>query len=211
MSYDTDFYGNLLDVLQGKKEVAALDYGLRKTFKNYPPNALSLRYLENHDMERFIRQFGAARTRLAAALLLTYPGTPLLLYGQEIGLQASTGQMRWDAANLDLFKFYQLVIQLRRGHPALRSDEILRIPTENPRVYAYLRRAPSETFLIGLNFSGDSVNCSIELPPDLIQFDGPKSPNRVDVISKTTRKLTTHRFELKLAPFQPLIFEICEP
>jgi len=210
MSYDTDFYGNLLDVLRQKKEVAALDYGLRKTFKNYPANTLNLRYLENHDMPRFLREFGESRTRLAATLLLTYPGTPLLLYGQETGVDAPTGEMNWNAPDSALFHFYRKLIHLRRRHPALRSDEIVNMPTEKAPVYAYLRQSATEKFLVVLNFSHEPVNYSLERSPEIVQFGGKKTQRCVDLLSQCPANLATDRIEIELAPFQPLIFEINE-
>lgn len=210
MSYDTDFYGNLLDVLRQKKEVAALDYGLRKTFKNYPANTLNLRYLENHDMPRFLREFGEPRTRLAAALLLTYPGTPLLLYGQETGVTEPTGLMNWNAPDSSLFHFSRTLIHLRRQHPALRSDEIINLPTENPTVYAYVRQSPSEKFLIVLNFSGAPVQFRLELPPEFSRFGSQKTRYLADLLSQSPATFSADRLELKLDPFQPLIFHIHE-
>ena len=208
MSYDTDFYGNLLDVLKGKKDVAALDYGLCKTFQNYPPIAQNLRYLENHDMDRFIDQFGPSRTRLAAALLFTYPGTPLLLYGQEIGLTEKTGNMRWAGEPPELMHFYRMLIQLRRAHPALRSDEIFRIPVENPQLYAYWRRVPGDNLLILLNFSDEFVSTILDLPSEFIKIDSQQPCRMVEVLSKTTRHLATNQLEVQLSPFQPAIFSI---
>lgn len=208
MSYDTDFYGNLLDVMQQKKKVMALDYGLRKTFKNYPKNALSLRYLENHDMERFIKQFGESRTRLAAVLLLTYPGTPLLLYGQEIGLKEKTGKMRWDVENSNLFEFYRKLIKLRRNYPSLRTDEIVKIPSENSQVYAYWRDGQTDAFLVVLNFSDKPEVTTLDLPVDLLEITEKNPFQLLEVLWNSRRDLTDNKFQIGLKPFQPLIFKI---
>ncbi|NRA02928.1 MAG: DUF3459 domain-containing protein [Myxococcales bacterium] len=42
--------------------------------------------LSNHDISRHASRYGAARTRVAALLLLTLRGTPFLYYGEEIGM-----------------------------------------------------------------------------------------------------------------------------
>lgn len=42
--------------------------------------------LSNHDMPRAVSRYGAGRARLAALLLLTLRGTPVLYYGEEIGM-----------------------------------------------------------------------------------------------------------------------------
>ncbi len=43
--------------------------------------------LGNHDQPRIASRIGAARTRVAAMLLLTLRGTPTLYYGDEIGME----------------------------------------------------------------------------------------------------------------------------
>lgn len=74
--------------------------------EDYPPHAQNAPFLSNHDLTRFATRAGGdpAKMKLAAALLLTLPGTPFLYYGEEIGLpNGGTPQdeqkrlpMRWD-------------------------------------------------------------------------------------------------------------------
>ncbi len=54
----------------------------------YPAGVLDATFLTNHDMPRVATELGSdpARLRLAAALLLTLPGSPFLYYGEEVGL-----------------------------------------------------------------------------------------------------------------------------
>ncbi len=172
MSYDTDFYGNLLDVLNKRKPLSAIDYGLNKTKKNYPSYTLDFRYLENHDMDRFIKQFGLEKTKLAAALLLTIPGTPLIYYGQEIGLMEKTPPMAWNQPDSPLFEFYKKLIHLRRHAPSWRRGEMIKLATNaEEHVYAYLRKAENETFLIVLNFGDKLDNCQLLFPEGIIKKD----------------------------------------
>jgi alpha-amylase len=55
----------------------------------YPAAAVGAPFLANHDQIRTATQLDndPALLRLAAALLLTMPGTPFIYYGEEIGLQ----------------------------------------------------------------------------------------------------------------------------
>lgn len=59
----------------------------------YPPGAVSAPFLTNHDQPRVATALGrdARRLRLAAALLLTMPGTPFIYYGEELGLANGPG------------------------------------------------------------------------------------------------------------------------
>jgi len=70
----------------------------------YPPGGMAS-FLTNHDQDRVMDQArdDPATARLAAALLLTGPGTPFLYYGEEIGMAGRKPDeeirrpMRWDA------------------------------------------------------------------------------------------------------------------
>ena len=59
----------------------------------YPPGVNDTPFLTNHDMTRVATQLGAdpSSEKVAAAILLTLPGTPFLYYGEELGLQNGTG------------------------------------------------------------------------------------------------------------------------
>ncbi len=170
MSYDTDFYGNLLDVFDGKKPLSAIEYGLAKTKKNYPPHSLDLRYLENHDMERFITKYGAHKTKLAAVLLFTISGTPLIYYGQEIGQTDQRTAMNWLQQNREWYDFYNRLILLRRSTACFRHGETIKVNTNfNSQVLAYLRHQDEERYLIILNFGEAISACQLFLPEKLFK------------------------------------------
>lgn len=59
-----------------------------------PPGAWPCYYLDNHDLRRSHSRLGGirdadARDRIAAAMLLTLRGTPIVYYGQELGMAQS--------------------------------------------------------------------------------------------------------------------------
>ena len=66
---------------------------LRASEKAYPPSAVSAPFLTNHDQIRVATALAKdpARLRLAAALLLTMPGSPFIYYGEELGLANGPG------------------------------------------------------------------------------------------------------------------------
>ena len=190
MSYDTDFYGNLLDVLNGKKPLSAIDEGFRKTNMNYPPGALSLRYLENHDLKRFILQFGAKRTQLAAVLLFTIPGAPLIFYGQEFG----TAEQFPVLSKLDefspWFRFYRKLIHLRAKNAAFTRGEMDRIQTDLPdKVYAYLRQKNQNQFLVVLNFDPSSQKTTLLFGKDQLLNPKPNGAKWERVFPQNSLKL----------------------
>ncbi len=172
MSYDTDFYGNLLDVFRGRKPLSSLDEGYKKSLMNYPPQALSLHYLENHDMKRFLVQFGAAKTELASVLLFTFPGTPMLYSGEEQGEAVAFPRILKKDAFSPWFQFYQQLIGLRQKNLAFREGTYQRIQNDvQEKIFSFLRFQGDQEFLIALNFSKKPVATTLLLEksryPDL--------------------------------------------
>ena len=80
--------------------------------------------LGSHDTKRILALLGGNKDhlRLAVGLLMTYPGTPCVYYGDEIGLAGdSRASMPWEIADwdTDLHTYYRTLIHLRRNSPAL--------------------------------------------------------------------------------------------
>ncbi len=70
-----------------------LVHALAARASSFPPGAMAGTFLTNHDMIRVATALRGdpASERLAAALLLTLPGSPFLYYGEEVGLQNAPG------------------------------------------------------------------------------------------------------------------------
>ena len=45
----------------------------------FPDNGLPFRFLENHDEERYLVNYTLAQTKMAADLVMSAPGIPLIL------------------------------------------------------------------------------------------------------------------------------------
>jgi glycosidase len=75
------------------------------------PEGLFATFLSNHDQERVMTQLlgSGAKAKLAAALLLTLPGTPFIYYGEEIGMTGTKPDerirtpMQWASSAADGF------------------------------------------------------------------------------------------------------------
>ena len=172
MSYDTDFYGNLLDVINGRKPVSALSYGLQKTAFNYPPTALNLRYLENHDLPRFIKCFGQRKTRLAAVILFTIPGTPLVYYGQENGVLEERPFYNL-STHSNWFDFYQSLIKFRLKNKALTegSFQTLRADDHN-KLWVYRRSCAENEVQVIINLSKNKRAVKLPSQHTIINIKG---------------------------------------
>jgi len=172
MSYDTDFYGNLLDVMQGRKPISALPCGLEKTASNYPATAKSLRYMENQDLTRFLKIFGEKETRLAAVILFTIPGTPLIYYGQENGVRQQrpyynfTTRSKW-------FDFYRSLIKFRTKNTALTKGNFKTVRVDDRRkLWIYDRQWAGSLVRVVINLSYYSRVIKIPAQHTIINIEG---------------------------------------
>ncbi len=118
--------------------------------------ATNVNLLGSHDSARIRTIAGSEeRTAVAAGLLFTYPGTPMLFMGDELGLQAPDGEqartpMPWsDPAPFTghLAGVYRDLIALRRSQPALRHGG-LRWAHASADAIAYLRETASDRLLV---------------------------------------------------------------
>ncbi len=111
--------------------------------------------LGSHDTARILTVVGgdSRLNRLAAGLLLTYPGVPCVYYGDEVGLlgaeSESRGCMPWDPQVWDpeMRLFYQALIHLRRNSTAL-SEGGFQVLAVEENMLAYLRDAEAEQVVV---------------------------------------------------------------
>lgn len=123
------------------------------------PWALALQQyniLGSHDTPRIRTQLHGrdALHRLAAAVMLTFPGVPGLYYGDEIGMEdvpllGARGCMIWDETRWDhsLRDYHRQLIQLRRRSGALQHGGFQLLLSE-PETVAYQRESPDDRLLI---------------------------------------------------------------
>lgn len=105
MNFDFPLALALMNGLQAGNAQPIADT-LRQHAELFSQGTLRGTFLTNHDMVRVATELSGdpAKMRLAAALLLTIPGTPFIYYGEELGLangtetndQAKRTPMPWD-------------------------------------------------------------------------------------------------------------------
>ena len=70
-------------------------------FYTYNANFIDTSFLRNHDQDRFAsvisQDYLDAKLKLGARILLTLPGSPIIYYGEEIGMKG----IRYEALNVD--------------------------------------------------------------------------------------------------------------
>lgn len=131
--------------------------------------------LDSHDTPRLLTicDNDTNKMKLAALFQLTYPGTPCIYYGDEVGINGGGDPdcrkcMEWEPEqqNQDMLRFYQESIALRHKHEALRGTDIsfTYTGTDNGLI-VYERTSGSERLLIALNAREEASELSFRVNP----------------------------------------------
>lgn len=140
-------------------------------FSNEKNNFRVLRFMENNDLPRFIYWHSPAQTKMAAAILFSLPGIPLLFCGQEIGFKGhpysrktifDAGKSLHAQDSLGLLSFYRQLIAQRLAHQALTSSNIHNIPLNSSGMIAYERVQGNDRVIVVANL--DSVGAQLRAP-----------------------------------------------
>jgi len=123
-------------------------------------------FIDTHDTQRFISFTDDIKDqKLAAALTLTLPGSPIIYYGDEVGLKGGNDPdcrrgMLWDEAqNKELLTFYKKLIGLRHEYESLRNGDYRLIDSFNRfNVLVFSRFNEEEEIKIIINASDDIQN-----------------------------------------------------
>lgn len=103
-------------------------------------------------------RLGKERWKLASALLYAFPGSPMLFYGDEAGLQGledpfCRGGYPWGREDEDLLAWFRLLGRLRK-RPSLRRGDLTWLHAQGP-LLAFRRQAEGETTAAAFN-AGDA-------------------------------------------------------
>lgn len=178
MQFDYPTYYALLELLTNGDK-SALRTTLRLERKEFPVQAQLCRFLGNHDNDRILSAVGGdvQRNKLTALILFTLPGTPMIYYGEEVGMtgvnppdEAIRTPMDWEMVAKQrqdpgsLLNWYGQLVHLRDLYPVLTARDdwdvasYKELQTVNRQVYAYLRHAEgADPLVVVVNLSDSPV------------------------------------------------------
>lgn len=183
------------DWLQGDLADGAMNYPLRANIIEYAEGSISagdfakrlgslelatpewatpgmLNLLGSHDTERIRTRLRGNHelVRIAVALQMTSPGSPMIYYGDEVGLEGGDdpecrASMPWDPGAWDhqLLEWHRVLIRLRHEHPALRGADD-RVIHANGGLVVRRRAHADETLYLVVNRDAHAV----ELEPWIV-------------------------------------------
>jgi cyclomaltodextrinase / maltogenic alpha-amylase / neopullulanase len=131
--------------------------------KGYAKDAIVLRFINNNDTDvRFVDQYGAGMTRVAATLQFTLPGIPAMFAGDEIGASyqpySNLAPITWKDRH-GLRPLYRRLAGLKHTVPALNTSRVEVLASDPGGSFAYLRPAPpgGRPVLVVLNFGAEAA------------------------------------------------------
>jgi len=119
-------------------------------------------FIDNHDMNRFLKGAKVLDLMQALGLIFTIPGIPVIYYGTEQGFTESRASMfaggyytqtdQYDTEN-ELYKYIQELTALRREYEAFRNGQVkvLYSDTLGPGVLIYEIEYEDELYMIFMN------------------------------------------------------------
>ncbi|MBR8830979.1 MAG: Neopullulanase 2 [Chroococcopsis gigantea SAG 12.99] len=144
--------------------LSARNYGERieEILTLYPWEIQLTQYnlLDSHDTARLITIVGEDKktVELATLLMFTFPGTPSIYYGDEVGLEGGIDpdcrrcfpeEEDWDWEVLD---YHKSLIYLRHNYPALRTGAY-HVLYSDDHVYVFARILENQEIIVAINIS----------------------------------------------------------
>ncbi|ELZ59349.1 MULTISPECIES: alpha-amylase family glycosyl hydrolase [Halorubrum] len=189
--YDTSLYDTLRAVGAGEEPADAVETALaRGEWLGFGEGGHEqMRYVENHDEDRYLAAYGRDALRAAAAVTFTLPGAPMIYAGQERGNETYRGPIRWHDGDNALTEFHRELAALRASEPLLREGGVTFggraagvrvVGGDADRVTAYERTPPEGTetrgddpddrdaLLVVVNFGAEPATVAV---PDSVDAD----------------------------------------
>jgi alpha-amylase len=181
--FDFGFQGNVLGFVQGRGRTVAFNRYLEKRQK-VRAGHLVAHYLSSHDTPGALFQLKGdlALFRLAAALLFTTSGIPVIYYGDEVARLGgewpdNRSDMPWGRRGVlpgeglprdeTLRRDYQKLIGIRKTHPALSRGQHAGLSAEGD-LYVFARRDPpsGDAVVVAINRGSAPATATFGVPPE---------------------------------------------
>ena len=185
--------------------------------------------LSNHDHSRFLTRtngkVGRTETlgaeaanqdvrkgvmREAVVILMTWPGSPTIYYGDEAGLCGFTDPDNrrgypWGREDFELIEFHRDMIRMHKEHPVFVEGSLKFLNCSEPSVLAYGRFDLEEEAVIAVNNTDRELDVQIDvwstgMPKDCEMTQLVATYSNGYSIGKIIRKVERGNLELKLEP-----------
>ncbi len=165
MTYDWKLFDAFADIAQGKADARVLADWVAHGQDGFPKDAYRMNFTSNHDVNSWRwsdTELYGDKFRAFAVLAATLPGMPLVLGGQESGLDKKIAFFEKDAIDWKDHgnaAFYRRLLTLKARHPSLANGvaggSTVVIETGDTKLFAFERVRGSDRVKLFVNLSGE--------------------------------------------------------
>jgi len=132
--------------------------------------------LDSHDVPRALSELGEDKTRMKLAVIfqMTYPGVPVVYYGDEVGMsgpgwfeharQCYPWPDTGGSPDVDMFNHCKKLIEIRNSHPVLRVGTLeTRLVDDAKNIYVLARRHGSTAAILVYNSGGTAQTVNVNV------------------------------------------------
>jgi glycosidase len=216
LTYSWNIYDILKPLLDGKHPATVIDEILKMERLQFPTGAIRMRFTTNHDKNAWdapaVTKFGNEGLKLAAVLVNTIPGVPLLYTGEEVANDRKLSlfdraEVDWNRPR-DMEQLYRSLFTLRREHKALSRGEMVRVASSHDHdVYAFFRVAGSDRVFVVLNFSSEPRFSIISIPMERV-FPGERKAVLKDIFDETRVEAVAGTQEQIVLALEPRAYKV---
>lgn len=179
--------------------VNSFDASLKSIQRDYPPEAFyaSFNLLSSHDPERVLWMLKNRKERMKLAVIfqMTYPGVPVIYYGDEIGMTGSRDPYNrnpypWPDTNkttltlmagieypfepdLDMFEHHKKLVEIRKSYSVLRTGALAtKLVDDANHIYVLFRRDNSENPFAAMAYNNGDVRREVTIDVGEYLMDG---------------------------------------
>ncbi|HOO74090.1 MAG TPA: glycoside hydrolase family 13 protein [Tepiditoga sp.] len=175
--------------------------GSAKSFENstnayldkYPPQVLDglWNILDSHDTDRAVTNLKGdyEKFKKAVAIQMTFKGSPVIYYGDEIGMEGEDDPFcrkpfLWDQSywNEDLFNFYTDMIALRKEYSSVRTGKY-KVLSSKIGTLIYKRYDEKSEIIVAVNSKSIKTKIGIELDGEYTDFFTGEKYDKIDYVN----------------------------
>ncbi|MCX7951026.1 MAG: alpha-amylase family glycosyl hydrolase [Clostridiales bacterium] len=185
------FRGAVLDFLNGKNDAKKTMEMLEVIREQYPSEAFYAMFnlIDSHDTQRAISAFDGYEKsvkavaenptdyakkllKLAAFMQMTYPGAPVIYYGDEAALAGADDPdnrraFPWGKGDKDMVEWYAKLANIRQNYEVLRTGDFK--PIDVSDVFAFTRTKGEDVAVVAIN-AGDAKQVQLQVPSGITKL-----------------------------------------
>lgn len=195
---------------------------LRNSLSNfgngYSSNAKILRFMENNDVFHFITHHSIEQTKMAASLMFSLNGIPLIYNGQETGLSGhpySTERTFIPGISIEgqsqygLFNYYKRLIEIRKNFTALITENFEEVNLSGSNTcFAFRRWNENQNLFTVINVGKNAANIKLSFPVDELNLNPDTLYYLTDLMSGESFTATANDLTNLTIPVQGYITRI---